>query len=202
MISLAQAEFTRLARGSAITPGEGPDVEWFLLGIRSSAGAAIRWVHKESAARGRSHFAGVNAQYLFGGGPAAAAARNYRDCIERYIALDGAGGPAVAMPTKGVSISFPPGNVVRARPDVVIGPDASGLYEARVLLWDELPLSRQAAEMIALPALKYVRSKLGAEAGVVVWQLAREEEEIVSAGEADARQADVEGLLAAADAGS
>lgn len=203
MISLTQAEFTRLARGDVITPGEGPDVEGFVLGIRSSAGASVRWVHRESAARGRSHFAGTNARYLFGGGPAAAAARNYRDCIERYISLDGAGAETVDMPAKGIRINFPPENSVRARPDIVLGPDGDGapLYEARVLLWDELPLDRRSAEMIALPALEYVRHKFQADAGVAVWHLAHKQEEQVSPEQADARRQEVEVLLIAADAG-
>jgi hypothetical protein len=186
-----------------ITPGEGPDVEGFVLGIRSSAGASIRWVHRESAARGRSHFAGTNARYLFGGGPAAETARNYRDCIESYISLDGAGAETVDMPTKGIRIDFPPGNSVRARPDIVLGSDGdrAGLYEARVLLWDELPLDRRSAELIALPALEYVRHKFHADAAVVVWHLARRQEEQVSPAQADARRQEVEALLVTADAG-
>jgi hypothetical protein len=202
MISLTQSEFTRLARGDVITPGVGPNVDYFVLGIRSSAGACIRRVHRESVEVARAHFAATNAHYLYGGGTAAATVRAYRLSIERYISLDGTAAEAVDLPSKGVDISFPPGNVVRARPDVVLGPDANGLCEARVLLWDELPLDRRSAELIALPVLKYVRNTQQTDANTVLWQLSRQEEEIVSPDQADARQADVEALLLAADPGN
>jgi hypothetical protein len=202
MISLTQSEFARLARGDVITPGLGPNVDYFVLGIGSSARASVRRVHTESVDAARSHFAGATARYLYGAGTAAATVRMYRACIERYISLDGWAASAVDLPTKGLSVSFPPGNVVRARPDVVFGPNADDLCEARVLLWDELPLNRSAAEMIALPVLRYVRNTQDADARVAVWQLSRQEEEIVSPDEADARQADVENLLVAADTGN
>jgi hypothetical protein len=191
-----------LARGDKITPGAGPDTEYFILGIRSSAGACVRRVHSESVEMARSRFASTNGHHLFGGGPAAAAAQAYRRCFERYISLDGAAAEAIDLPSKGVVVSFSPGNVVRSRPDVVLSPDANGLHEVRVLLWDELAIDNTSAEMIALPALEYVRSTLDANAVVRVWQLAREQEEIVSPEQADARRADVEALLVAADAGS
>ena len=202
MVNLSQAEFTRLARGDEITPGVEPPTEYFILGIRSSAGACIRRVHSESVEMARSRFASKNGHYLFGGGPAGAAARAYRQYLERYISLDGTAAEAVDLPSKGVAVSFEPGNIVRSRPDVVLGPNEDDEYEVRVLLWDELALDRASAEMIALPALEYVRNTLGSDAVVCVWQLATQQEEIVSADEADARRPDVEALLLGVDAGA
>jgi hypothetical protein len=202
MVNLSQAEFTRLARGDIITPGIEPPTEYFILGIRSSAGGCVRRVHSESVEMARSRFASVNGHYLFGGGAAAAAARAYRQCLERYISLDGTGAEAVDLPSKGVPVAFEPGNIVRSRPDVVLGPNEDGLYEVRVLLWDELALDRASAEVIALPALEYVRSTQGADAIVRIWQLATQQEEIVSPDEADGRRGDVEALLLGLDAGT
>jgi hypothetical protein len=174
--------------------------DYFILGLSSSAHAAIRRVHSETPDRGRAHYAGKASNYLLHGGAAAATARGYRDCIERYIAWDGNADPAVDLPTKGLPISFGQGDIVRSRPDVVLGPDEqSGAYDVRVLLLDELRLDRRAAEMIALAAHEYVWAQFGTNstALVNVWQLARGEGETVTATEAEGRRTEVEALLAA-----
>jgi len=76
-------------------------------------------------------------------------------------------------------------------------PDAEGAYEVRVLLFDDLPLDRASAEMIALPAAEFVSAKLGGTtSSVEVWQLSLEQQETVSSPQAQARRQDVENLLA------
>jgi hypothetical protein len=106
----------------------------------------------------------------------------------------------VLGPTKGTLITFGPGSGVRARPDVVLGPDSNGAYEARVALLDDLPLSRAAVEMIALPIVEHVSLNLAGAPTIVVrvWQLALQQEEDVLPSQAHApavRQA-VQTLLA------
>lgn len=102
-----------------------------------------------------------------------------------------------AAPTRGRPITFRPGNVVRARPDVVL--DGAGTFEARVLLWDDLTLDQRAAEMIALPIVEYVDDEFGAgSAGLVrVWQLQTGQQAMANPASARAREAEVEAVLAA-----
>jgi hypothetical protein len=196
MAELSQAEFGRVARGASINPGNPPDVEWFILGMRQSAIAAVRRVHSQSPDDARAYFQGKASGFYLQGGAAAATARSYRDCIERYIAWDGQAATAEATPTKGIEVRFSPDHVVRARPDVVLG--GPGTYEARVLLWDDLPLGPDAAELIALPAVGYVESEFGKDkaAPVSVWQLATSDRESVGPAAAEGRRSDVEALLA------
>jgi hypothetical protein len=196
MVNINQSEFGRAVRG--IPPGGSLDIEYFLLGMRSSAGAAIRRVHDESPDRARAGLAAKMSDFLLQGGAVAAFAQSLQGCLEQYIAWDGGIAAAyVAAPTKGTPITFDPGNIVRARPDVVLD-DGSGAYEARVLLWDDLTLDRKAAEMIALPVVEYVEGKFGpgSTSSVSVWQLVTGEQESVAPPDAEARRADVEALLA------
>jgi hypothetical protein len=197
-IELTQAEFCRLARGDRVVPGKGPaEVGLFLLGMRSAAGAACRDVHRSTPAQARSRLNRACAQSLFNGGNAASFARNLLQCLDRYIELDGIAGPAALLPGKSKPIPFGAGDIVKARPDVVLGPSTNGAYEVRVLLFDDLPLTNDSAELIALPAVEFVRAELGATADrVLVWQLSLQQEEAVSAAQAQGRKADVTALLA------
>jgi hypothetical protein len=198
MVELTQGEFAQVARGATIVPGAGPDADWLILGMGSSARAAIRRVHDTSPAFAQSDFSGKVARFLLQGGAARAAAQGLTACVARYIALDGTGGPALALPTKGFGVTYPPGNVVRARPDVILGPDANGDFEARVLLWDDLPLNAHSAELIALPVFDYLQATIDPTAtGLVnVWQLRRRQEETVTPQSAATRRSEVATLLA------
>src|SRR4051812_26618169 len=197
MTDLSQSEFGRAARGAPITPGDPPDIEYFLLGMRSSAGAALRRVHTESPDLARSRFATKMSGFLLQGGAVAAFARALRACLDQYIQWDGEAAPAVMLPTKGKPIEFSGGHIVRARPDVVLERE-TGTYEARALLWDDLALDRRAAELIALPIVEYVEEEYGQGSTAVarVWQLETGEQQSVAPEEAEARRGDVEGLLA------
>lgn len=199
-VKLTQAEFCRLARGDQIVPGQGPPAQGlFLLGMRSSAGAACRDVHRATVAHARSRLNDAVKQSLFEGGSQAAFARTLLRCLERYIALNatGTGASAADLGTKSMPIAFSTGDIVKARPDVVLGPNAEGAHEARVLLFDDLPLDRVSAEMIALPAVEFVSAKLGGTtSSVEVWQLSLGQQETVSSPQAQARRQDVENLLA------
>lgn len=197
MVELSQGEFGLAARGAQVTPGVPLEVDLFIGGISSSAHAAVRDVHRNNATVARSTFVGKMAQFFYGGGGAAATARGYLACLDQYIAWDRQSAPAVDMPTKGTEIIFAPGDVVRARPDVVLDV-GSGNREARVLLWDDLPLNTQAGERIALPFVEYIEGKFGpgSAALVSVWHLAHGRQEGVLPGAAQARRADVQALLA------
>ncbi|MEA2364298.1 MAG: hypothetical protein QOD71_3443 [Thermoleophilaceae bacterium] len=199
MTELSQSEFGRAARGVHVVPGAPLDVDYYVLGMISSAHAALREVHKTTPDFALSDFAGKMSKFLLQGGAAADWARKLTDCVERYVEWDEGAVSAAALPTKGLSISFEPDHIVRARPDVVLGPqEGPGEYEARAVLMDDIPLDRGAAEMIALPVLEFVRAKFGADstAAVEVWQLQRGDYEAVAADAAEARRADVEALLA------
>jgi hypothetical protein len=198
MANVSQAEFGRAARGAPVTPGLPPGIEPFILGMGHSARAAIRDVHRKSPAIARADFVGKVSGFLLRGDPAADVARDYIRCIDRYIAWDGEAAPAAALPTKPTPITFAPGDIVRAKPDVVLEGGA-GKYEAQVLLWDDLALGDDAAEMIALPTVEYVETEFGAATAgsVSVWQLETSERKSVAPSFSQARRADVQALLAA-----
>lgn len=196
MAELPQAEFGRAARGAPISPGLAPDVEMFILGMGQSARAAVRRVHSDTPDDARAYLAGKHSGFLLQGGSVAAIARAYRACLERYIGWDGQAAAAVATPTKGHPVPFAPNHIIKARPDVVL--DTGSGHEARVLLWDDLPLDAKAAEMIALPIVGYVEADFGqgSVAVVSVWQLETGQQEAVGPAAAQARRQDVETLLA------
>ena len=196
MADLSQAEFARLARGGDIKEGATPAAD-VVLGISSTSHAAIRRVHNESPSRARAVLAGKLRRFLLAGGRAAETAGRYRDCVESYILWDGEGASAVETPAKGQAVTFN-GSSVRARPDVVIGDEETGEYEARVLLWDDLPLDKDSAELIALPVVERVEDTYGrGKVSVVkVLHLVTGRLEEVSPNTARARRSDVEALLA------
>lgn len=196
MADLAQAEFTRVARGGTISKSPLPS-EKLVLGIASSSHAAIRRVHNDSPDQALAVLAVKLRKWLLKGGTTAQAARHYQGCVETYIGWDGVAAPAVETPAKGVEIPYGE-SVVRSRPDVILEADDSGRHEVRVLLWDELGLDGNAAELIALPAVDRVEETYGADSVAVVKvlhlpTLALEE---VSEDAAKARRDDVESLLA------
>jgi hypothetical protein len=196
MADLAQAEFTRVARGGTISKSPLPS-EKLVLGIASSSHAAVRRVHSESPAQALAYLAGKLRKWFLKGGTTAQAARHYRECVERYIQWDGVGAPAIETPSKGLEVTYGE-SVVRARPDVILSPDGTGQYEVRILLWDELPLDSNSAELIALPAVDRVEETYGEEkvATVKVLHLPTLRLEEVSEEAAKARREDVEALLA------
>jgi hypothetical protein len=196
MADLSQAEYGRLARGGEITRGGVPPAEEVVLGISSTSHAAIRRVHKESPTRARAVLAGKLRRFFLAGGRAAQTARKYQDCVETYIAWDGQAAPATETPAKGTPVAFN-GGIVRARPDVILGDEETGQYEARVLLWDELPLDSDSAELIALPVVERVEDTYGPGkvAVVNVLHLPSNKVEQVTTDSAKARRADVEELL-------
>lgn len=197
MADLSQAEYARLARGGTIARGGVSPAEDVVLGISSTSHAAIRRVHKESPARARAVLAGKLRRFFLAGGRAAQTARRYQECVENYIAWDGQAAPATETPSKGTPIAFN-GGIVRARPDVILGDDETGEYEARVLLWDELPLDQDSAELIALPVIERVEDTYGEGkvSSVKVLHLVTNHLQEVAADSARARRADIEELLA------
>ena len=197
MADLSQAEYARVARGGSLSKASLP-AEKLVLGISATSHAAIRRVHKESPARAKAVLAGKLRRFFLLGGTAAETARRYQECVEGYIAWDGQAASATELPSKGKPISFN-GGVVRARPDVILGNGDSGNYEVRILLWDELPLQKDSAELIALPTVERVEDTYGEGkvAVVKVLHLVTNDLQEVAANAAHARRADVEELLTA-----
>jgi hypothetical protein len=200
MANLAQAEFTRLARGGTISSSGPLPSEKLVLGIASTSHAAIRRVHNETPAQARAVLAGKLRKWFLLGGNAASTARHYQECVETYIAWDGVAAPAVETPSKGEPISYGD-DLIRCRPDVILADDETGLYEVRVLLWDELGLTADAAELIASPAVERVDETYGTgKVGVVkVLHLPTQQIEEVSEDAARGRRDEVAELLASID---
>lgn len=168
------------------------------MGISSCARAAVRRVHNESPAAASAYYAGKVAHHYYAGGSAAGTARAYGLCVDQYIAWDGHSGPAdLDVGFRATPITFAPGDAVRALAHVVLD-NGAGQREARVVLWDELPLDARAAEMIALPVLERVEAEYGSgsTAHIDVWQLAQTQREIVLPVAAQARWGEVQTLLA------
>ncbi len=198
MAEASQAEFARAARGAQVTAGEAAEVEPVVLGVSSVARTAVRRVHQESPLAARAYFSSKVSKWLLAGGRAAATAQTYRGSLDRYIAWDGGSGDArLDVGFRESAIFFAPGDGVRALAHVVrdLG---GGQREARVLLWDDLPLDRRSAEMIALPVIERVDRVIGAgsTATVGVWQLAMNERIAVQVPAAQARRPEVLALLA------
>jgi hypothetical protein len=191
---IPQATFTRAVRGDNVKAGVVPDIEPVVKGISSISRAAVRKVHKESPELALSYFAGKVSRFLLMGGRPAATADTYRNSLLQYIDWDKAG--EAADLDVGARVSFGNGNWVRARSHVVIERNDES-REARVLLWDDLPLNEASAEMIALPIVECVNSQYGdGSVGVIeVWQLARSQRYSVAPASAEARRGDVEDLL-------
>jgi hypothetical protein len=195
MAELAQAEYARAVRGAPVTPGEPPDVDWFILGMGHSARAAMRWVHKKSAAVGRSYLAGKFARFFGQGGGAAGTARSLTQCLERYIRWDvqaGSWGSAVRFDLP-ETVDFGSGQV-RAIGNMV---RVDGT-EARMILCDDLPIDVRMAEMLALPIFECVDAHFGSGTADVihVWQLGTDQRVAVRRAAAEARRGEVQALLA------
>ena len=195
MADITQATFTRAVRGDAkAKPGVSPEIEPVVKGISSVSRAAVRRVHKESAANALAYFAGKVSKFLLSGGRSAATAESYRRSLRQYIEWDEAEEAAdldIASPVAFGS------DRVRARAHVVIL-DGNKDREVRVLLWDELPLNQAQAEMIALPVLDCVNSEYatGTTTAIEVWQLAKSQRYSVAPGSAEAQREAVEELVA------
>lgn len=197
MADVSQAEFCRAVRGGSVNVGGTPDVEFFVLGLSSSARAAVRRVHKDSPAAAQAYFGNRAAQFLQGGGTGAATARSFESSVDRYIQWDGTAPPA--PPTRldlSHQVAFGAGNSIRAIAHVVVEDD-QGQHVTRLLLWDDLPLSSVDAEMLALPVLECAEAHLGAGSvsRVEVWQLGTNQREVVSPAAARARRTDVQQFL-------
>lgn len=192
---LAQADFMRGVRGEKIVPGRTPRIEPILGAVSSISRKAIRCVHQESPAAAEAYFSGAIAKFVLMGSRAAATCQTYSRSVETYIEWDGQGGEA-ELDLK-LLVPFGPEDQVRTIAHVVLdaGEDQR---EARVLLWDDLPLGQKAAEMIALPIVECVENVHGANSvsTVAVWHLARGEKERVVRDIALARRSDVEGFFA------
>jgi hypothetical protein len=196
MANLAQAPFTRLARGGHISSSSLPS-EKLVLGIASTSHAAVRRVHNETPNQAIAVLALKLRKWFLMGGNAAQAARHYQDCVESYIHWDGTAAAAVETPAKGTQTIYGD-SIVRSRPDVILEPNGTGRHEVRVLLWDELGLTQDAAEMIALPAVDRVEDTYGegSVAVVKILHLPTLRLEEVAEDAAKARRGDVEDLLA------
>lgn len=198
MAHVSQADFTRAARGAPSSGGQGAEIEPIIGGISSIARCAVRDVHRVSPEAAMSYYNGSTAKWLLLGGAAAAAVRTYHDSLAQYIAWDGgSGGADLDVGLRKPAIMYGPGNSVRALAHVVrhIGVRQR---EVRVLLWDELALDANSAEMIALPLVERIDSEYGpgSTAQVGVWQLAQPRQETVMPAAAEERRTDVQTLLA------
>lgn len=191
MRRLTQGEFARLARGGSIEGAE--DVERTVQILATQTKAAIKRVHKESVDQARGYLRNAFARSI--GTPAGPTANSYMRCFETYVTWDGTAERA----EKGVQrlVDFAPEGEIRGRADVIFvrQPDQ---IEARLLFTDELPMSRAAAELIALPALLAVEDEYGegTVTSVEAWQLASGQRERVDAATAKAREGDVRAILA------
>lgn len=195
MPELSQSDYMRGVRGETIVPGQAPVIEPILGGISSIGRTAIRRVHQESADAARAYFAGGIAKFLLMGNRAASTCQTYTEAVEQYIEWDGDSGDAEVDLKLGVS--FGPEDRVRAIAHVAREIEDE-TWEARVLLWDDLALDADAAEMIALPIVECVEGYHGPESvlAVEVWQLRRGEKERVERNAALARRSDVESFFA------
>lgn len=194
MPELGQADYMRGVRGKPITPGQTPRIENVVGAISSISRKAVRCVHKESPADALAYFEGAIRKFTEMGPRAAATCQTYWDSLGRYIEWDGAANEA-DLDLK-LTVPFGPDHRVRAIAHVVL--DAGNdQREGRVLLWDDLPLSGKAAEMIALPIVECVENVYGFEsvATIDIWQLARSEKERVQRNAALARRPDVESFF-------
>jgi hypothetical protein len=198
MAHVSQADFTRAARGAPILAGQGSEIEPIIGGISSIARCAVRDVHRKSPEAAMSYFNGGTAKWLLLGGSAAAAVRTYHDSLAQYIAWDGGSGSAdLDVGFRKPAIVYGPGDSVRALAHVVrdLG---GGQREVRILLWDDLSLNAQSAEMIALPLVERVDREYGqgSTTEVGVWQVAQPQQITVLPAAAEARRTDVQTLLA------
>lgn len=193
---LGQAEFMRGVRGEKITPGRTPDIEPVVKGISSISRTAVRRVHQKSPAVARSYFAGKIARFRLMGDRAAATAQTYSDSVERYLEWNGSDGASADVDVSG-DVRFGEEHRVRAIAHVVRD-DGDDKKIARVVIWDDLALGKDAAEMIALPVLECADQNFGdgTTVAVEVWQLSRGEKHRVEREQALARRTDVEGFFA------
>jgi hypothetical protein len=189
---LSQGNFGRLVRGGTLEE----ELEPVLRTMWSYANSAAKRVHKDPVEQARAYLRGRMARYM--GGPAETTARSYLRSFETYVEWDATADPA----EKGVQprISFAPDGVIRGRADMVFirGPER---YAGRLLLWDDLSMNRDAAELIALPSLRAVESAYGEGTAefVEIWQLRTGERERVNAASAAAREDDVRRILRGSD---
>jgi hypothetical protein len=192
---LPQADYMRGVRGEQIDPNKTPKIENVVGAISSISKKAVRCVHSESPSDALAYFEGAIRKFTEMGPRPAATCDTYSRSVHRYIEWDGAADDA-EFDLK-LTVPFGPDDRVRAIAHVVLEVDDDA-YEARVLLWDDLPLSQKAAEMIALPIVECVENVHGAESvqAVEVWHLARSEKERVERNAALARRADVESFFA------
>jgi hypothetical protein len=197
MADVSQADFTRAVRtGVAVTGDEG-DIELVVRRLSTVSRTAVRKVHRESPAAARAYFARMVAQHLLAGGGEAAMARGYGQSLDTYIGWDGGSGSADLDVGLRRDPVFFGANSVRAIAHVVHDHGEGG-REARILLWDELPLDQRAAEIIALPIVERVDANFGAGAttDVEVWQLAQRQRYSVLPATAQAQRPEVEAILA------
>lgn len=184
----------RGVRGEKIEPGKTPKIENVVGAISSISRAAVRCVHRESPSDALAYFEGAIKKFTEMGPRAAATCETYSQSVARYIDWDGAADDA-DLDLK-LTVPFGPEDRVRSIAHVVL--DAGDDRRlARVLLWDELPLSSEAAEMIALPIVECVENVYGAEsvAAIEVWHLALAEKERVERNTALSRRPDVESFF-------
>ena len=187
-----QGDFGRLVRGGTLDEELEPVLRTMWTQARS---AALR-VHRESVSDARAYLRECMAQHT--GTPAEATARSYLRSFETYVEWDATAYPI--EPGTQVQISFAPDGLIRGRSDMVFmrGPERCS---GRLLLWDTLPMDRDAAEIIALPSLRAVERRYGngTVAFVEVWQLATGQPERVDAAAAVAREDDVRRILRTSD---
>ena len=185
----------RGVRGERIVPGRAPDIERAVKGISSISRTAVRRVHQESPEAAEAYFSGKIARFRLMGGRPAATAATYSESVARYIAWDGEGAEA-EIDIKD-TVAFGPEDRVRAIAHVVLETEDDVRME-RVLLWDDISVSVESAEMIAIPVLECVDRNFGdgTARAVDVWQLARDEKHRVERDRALGRRNDVEGFFA------
>jgi hypothetical protein len=198
MAHVSQADFARAVRGGTVAAAEGQEIEPIVGAISSVSRCAVREVHRNSPEAAIAYFNGKTAGWVLQGGWLAATVRTYRVSLDQYIAWDGGSSSAESfdLGTRMPPILFAPGDSVRALAHVVR--DLPAGREARILLWDDLPLNAESAEMIALPVVERIENVhgTGSTAQVEVWHLAQPQRVSVLPQAAQSRRANVQALLA------
>jgi hypothetical protein len=174
------SELQRAARGGSVSVGSTTiDVPPHILGMTSSVRAAIKRVHEKSPSAGSSFIRASLGHYLARAGSTNPGHRGTATAAQHYVnAVDlcGQWHAASGLVTKQWQMRgyVPLSNVdgVDTILRVVLEDAASGALTGRVIMWDSLPVTSSAAELVAAPAVllldQHYTSSIVAQ--VEVWQ--------------------------------
>lgn len=200
MPTVEMRELALSVRGRRSTgAGSGGMPPPHIMGMVSGVRSAIREAHVTSPAAGKSKIAGSLGGWLaWAGDPnpgrraTATAAANYIDAVERCADWHAAS-PLVfrTWEEKGI-VRYSPADVVDVVVRIVLE-DLNGRIWGRLVFWDGPPLSVDAAELLASPAVEVLDARYRARgvAGVEVWQCRTNEAHTVTSAQARARRPQV-----------